>query len=80
MDLALNNNQLSGPIPAELGQLGALKVLYLHNNQLSGPIPAELRQLGKLKFLLLQDNQQLSGQEALRLHLREHNPGCILNC
>ena len=74
--LALNENQLSGPIPAELGQLGALEALYLHENQLSGPIPAELRQLGALEDLYLDNNEHLSGQEALRLHLREHNPGC----
>ena len=74
--LCLHTNQLSGPIPAELGQLGALKQLYLHDNQLSGPIPAELRQLGALTHLYLHGNPQLSGQEALRLHLQEHNPGC----
>jgi hypothetical protein len=29
-------NELSGPIPAELGQLGALTHLYLNANQLTG--------------------------------------------
>jgi hypothetical protein len=29
-----------------------------------------------LEMLFLFDNRQLSGQEALRLHLEEHNPGC----
>jgi hypothetical protein len=79
-ELNLSMNQLSGPIPAELGQLGVLTHLHLHRNQLSGPIPAELRQLGALQFLYLQGNQQLSGQEALRLHLQEHNPGCEFYC
>jgi hypothetical protein len=61
--------------------LGALKTLHLGHNQLSGPIPAELRQLlGALRVLWLQGNPQLSGQEALRLHLREHNPGCSFSC
>jgi Leucine-rich repeat (LRR) protein len=36
MQLALHNNQLSGSIPAELGQLEALTHLYLDGNQLSG--------------------------------------------
>jgi hypothetical protein len=41
--LFLENNQLSGNIPAELGQLGApvgaLTKLYLDGNQLSGKGP-----------------------------------------
>jgi hypothetical protein len=78
--LYLSYNELTGPVPAELGQLGALTQLLLDENQLSGPIPAELRQLGALSFLYLQGNQQLSGQEALRLHLQEHNPGCNFKC
>jgi Leucine-rich repeat (LRR) protein len=77
--LCLHGNQLSGPIPAELGQLGALKELSLSKNQLSGPIPAELRQFGALKYLYLDGNPQLSGQEALRLHMQEHNPGCTFH-
>jgi hypothetical protein len=76
--LYLHANRLSGRIPADLGQLGALRILCLFNNQLSGPIPAELRQLGALTMLYLFGNQQLSGQEALRLHMQEHNPGCTL--
>jgi hypothetical protein len=31
---------------------------------------------GALKLLYLNGNPQLSGQAALRLHLREHNPIC----
>jgi Leucine-rich repeat (LRR) protein len=77
--LRLSENQLTGPIPAELGQLGALTRLFLDNNQLSGPIPAELWQLGALKSLWLRGNQQLSGQEALRLYMQQHNPGCSLS-
>jgi hypothetical protein len=43
--LWLNNNQLSGSIPQELGQLASLESLALENNQLSGSIPQELGQL-----------------------------------
>jgi hypothetical protein len=79
--LFLNANQLSGPIPVELRQLGELKTLLLQDNQLSGPILAELWQLGAgaLKTLYLQNNP-LSGQEALRLHLQEHNPDFNFKC
>ena len=39
----LKNNQLSGSIPKELGQLASLELLWLSNNQLSGSIPEGLR-------------------------------------
>ncbi|MXZ54641.1 MAG: hypothetical protein F4Z14_00490, partial [Gammaproteobacteria bacterium] len=54
--LRLSNNQLTGPIPAELGQLITLEVLWLSHNQLIGPIPAELGQLQNLKDLSLGGN------------------------
>jgi hypothetical protein len=60
----------------ELGQVGALTHLFLHMNQLSGPSPAELGQLGVLTHLHLDGNPHLSGQAALRLHLREYKAGC----
>ncbi|MGB1252785.1 MAG: hypothetical protein ACPG8W_19380, partial [Candidatus Promineifilaceae bacterium] len=58
--LALNDNQLSGNIPPELGQLSKLIRIYLNSNQLSGSIPSELRQLSSLTHLNLYDND-LSG-------------------
>ena len=58
--LLLHYNQLSGPIPAELGTLSNLEWLALNFNQLSGPIPAELSRLSELKKLFLNGNQ-LSG-------------------
>ena len=58
--LVVNNNNLSGPIPAELGSLSSLKGLSLQRNDLSGPIPPELGSLSSLKVLSLNDNN-LSG-------------------
>ena len=58
--IALNDNQLSGSIPPELGNLTALESLDLGNNQLSGSIPSELDDLTALEVLALNDNQ-LSG-------------------
>ena len=56
----LNNNNLQGTIPAELGNLANLNTLYLSSNQLSGSIPTELGNLANLKALYLGSNQ-LSG-------------------
>ena len=58
--LYLQENQLSGQIPAELSSLTSLRVLYLRNNELSGPIPAALGSLTTLEQLWTQDNE-LSG-------------------
>ena len=50
--LLLRDNGLSGDIPAELGDLGALKWLLLGTNtDLSGSIPAELGNLSALTWL-----------------------------
>ena len=58
--LRLSRNQLSGSIPAELGNLANLEWLNLAHNQLSGPIPAELGNLANLQYLWLYSNE-LSG-------------------
>jgi Leucine-rich repeat (LRR) protein len=80
-ELGLSGNKLTGAIPAELGQLGALKSLYLSGNQLSEVIPAELARLPALASLYLMNNHpagQLSGHEAFRSQMQEHNPECKL--
>ena len=58
--LILSDNQLSGGIPPELGDLTNLEWLGLSFNQLSGGIPPELGNLTNLEGLDLWDNQ-LSG-------------------
>ena len=55
--LSLPDNQLTGAIPSELGDLTNLTRLELYGNQLSGGIPAELGNLANLEELYLSDNQ-----------------------
>ena len=59
--LALRQNNLSGPIPTELGLLTHLRGLDLNNNELSGPIPEEFGNLTRLLWLRLRQNY-LQGQ------------------
>ena len=57
----LDNNQLTGPIPPELGKLTGLRSLNLFANQLTGTIPPELGNLANLQELQLSKNQ-LTGE------------------
>ncbi len=60
VQLELIDNQLTGSIPAELGNLTKLQTLSLINNQLTGRIPPELGNLTNLQMLNL-DKNQLTG-------------------
>ena len=60
-ELSLAINQLTGEIPAELGNLTKLELLWLAINQLTGEIPAELGDLTNLRRLHLSINQ-LTGE------------------
>ena len=56
-ELRLGNNQMSGYIPSELGNLSTLELLRLDYNLLTGTIPAVLGNLVSLKTLFLSNNQ-----------------------
>lgn len=47
----LQNNAISGPIPAEIGKLEKLQMLDLSNNQFRGTIPSSLGDLKNLNYL-----------------------------
>lgn len=51
------DKNLSGGIPAELGNLRALQELVLHRNQLTGSLPSTLGNLNALTTLLLSENK-----------------------
>ena len=57
----LYNNELTGEIPKEIGNLRNLQGLSLYNNQLTGEIPKEIGNLRNLKNLSLYNNQ-LTGE------------------
>ena len=59
--LSLGSMELTGEIPAELGNLSSLRTLVLFSNQLSGKIPPELGNLSNLNHLYLWGNK-LSGE------------------
>ncbi len=72
--LALDDNNLTGSIPASLGNTIQLDSLNLSNNNLSGDIPAELANVGRvtddlslLSALQLSGNPELSGELPLGL-------------
>ncbi len=54
--IVLDDNSLSGSIPAELGNLTNLTSLYLNVNSLTGSIPSELGNLTNLTGLSIGDN------------------------
>ncbi|RAL53290.1 hypothetical protein DM860_006962 [Cuscuta australis] len=59
--LLLQNNAISGHIPAEIGKLEHLQTLDLSNNNFDGEIPSSLGELSNLNYLRL-NNNSLSGQ------------------
>ncbi len=61
IELKLDNNNLTGSLPADLGNLYHLTNLNLGFNQISGNIPIELGNLSSLNILAIHQNQ-LSGE------------------
>ena len=81
IELGLSAKNLTGVIPAALGQLTELRWLYLSLNSLSGPLPRELANLVNLSVLSASSNSLegpipawLGSMASLRvLQLQENN-------
>lgn len=59
--LLLSSNELSGPIPSEIGKLQGLQQIDFANNKFSGNIPATMSNLTNLEMLRLPRNN-LTGE------------------
>ena len=57
LNLRLDNNDLTGTVPPELGQQKRLVHLSLRGNDLTGPIPVELGGVSNLAYLTLDANE-----------------------
>lgn len=57
----LGGNGVRGTLPAQLGQLTALRVLNIDESRLSGTLPATLASSTQLHTILLASNPRLSG-------------------
>ncbi|MFA6072398.1 MAG: leucine-rich repeat domain-containing protein [Janthinobacterium sp.] len=56
LELNLSNNQLTGAVQSQIGNLQNLRVLNLRNNLMTG-VPAEIGQLQNLQVLDLSNNK-----------------------
>ena len=54
--LYLQNNQFSGSIPSEIGNMIDVEYLHMDQNQLTGPLPTEVGGLVKLRELFVNGN------------------------
>ena len=87
--IILQNNNLMGSIPPELGSLTTLVQLDFQNNSLTGSIPPELGSLTNLNFLSVAGNQltgniptelaNLTNLQVLFLGRNQFNSGSIPN-
>jgi Leucine-rich repeat (LRR) protein len=51
VDLDLRSNNLTGPLPAEIGDLSRLAVAEMFDNHIAGPLPSALGNLKELRIL-----------------------------
>lgn len=76
----LDRNNVSGSIPASIGNISTLTIIDLHNNAIVGTIPDAINNLSKLAYLDISDNQiggniptALSGLSVLKKMYLQNN-------
>ncbi|CAE5959147.1 unnamed protein product [Arabidopsis arenosa] len=52
----IQNNRLSGPLPANIGVLSMLEEFFLQGNKFTGPIPNSISNLTRLSYLIFGGN------------------------
>jgi len=52
----IQNNRLSGPLPANIGVLSLLEGIFLQENKFTGPIPNSISNLTRLSYLIFGGN------------------------
>jgi len=70
-EIDLSYNNLSGPMPPELGEMRGLERLILYGNSFDGPLPKELVKLLNLKTLDISDNR-MGGTIHKEIHFLEN--------
>jgi gliding motility-associated-like protein len=70
--IVLGDNNLTGHIPTEIGELDDLRALHLSSNHLSGTIPSSLDNIDKLMLVFLNNNEYNGQIPAFLLNVHPH--------
>ena len=73
-----DGNSIEGEIPAAIGEMSNLNLLWLHGNQFSGELPVELRKLEKISVINLANNN-FSGTFFDKLGVKPELTSLIIN-
>ncbi|CAI0394315.1 unnamed protein product, partial [Linum tenue] len=67
-NLYLNNNYLTGGVPAQLANLTNLEILHLSSNKMTGVIPVGLAHIPKLTYLYIEGSSFKPGVNPIGMH------------
>ena len=55
-EIWIDNNNLTGPLPSELGELTLLEKLWIQDNFFTGTVPTEFGQLSMMTYFVIKNN------------------------